>query len=151
MRLAAQLVGPAKGVLSSGQVAHTEADLADLVEGLPGCAQVEALQLIAGPRGFFFGLSPSPSKAHDLGVLHPAQTGEARDGLPAAPALGGVGPLGGPAVIGQALAGSDHAAVDNTGGERAELAADGSDHRLVQQGHPFLDLTLGHQHIPLVE
>ena len=76
--------------------------------------------------------------------MDPADAGEQhRGGQAGDPAAGRLGPLGGPADVGQLVEGGHEVAVDVAGPPRVELARQHGQHGLVQQGHP-----LGHPALP---
>ena len=72
------------------------------------------------------------------------------DGLPLAPTARGVGPFTGPLVVGHLLARRDQVAVDDPGRHRVQLAGKRGDGRLVEEGHPLADQTLGDQRSSLI-
>ena len=74
--------------------------------------------------------------------MHAAHAGEDGERVRLGPALGRLGPLGGPVVVAHVLAGPDQAAVHLAGRERPEAALDGEQHRLVEVAHALVDLAL---------
>ena len=72
-------------------------------------------------------------------------------GLALAPAREGGGPLPGAADLVGVLAGEDHAAIDDAGDDRGELAGGHRHHRLVEQAQPLLETPVLDQDVaPLV-
>jgi hypothetical protein len=68
-----------------------------------------------------------------------------------APPRGRLGPLAGPAKVGQLVAGVHQVAVDRPGPERAQLVGERRQHGLVQQGHAIADPALLEQRPALAE
>ena len=94
--------------------------------------------------------SPGPVQLHDLGPVHEATAREGHGiGLLLAPAGQGRRPLAGAAQLVDLLAGRDHAAVDEAGGDRRQLAGRDRDHGLVEQPETFPDLPVADQHVAL--
>ena len=76
----------------------------------------------------------APCELHDLGAVDQAAPGEGDQvGLALAPARQRGGPLLGAPHLVRVLAGEDHAAVDDPGDDRRELAGGHRHHRLVEQ------------------
>ena len=97
------------------------------------------------------GLVPLAPQGQHLAAVDPAQAlavGRGGGQLPA-PAPGRLGPLAGPAQVGQVPAGKHHRAVDPAGVQGGELAGQDEGHGLVQQGQALLDTAGGDQGPPL--
>ena len=93
-------------------------DLADLVVAAGGDAAVEVAQLLARRHRLLLGRGPVASNAHDLRAVQPAGARKAADVGLVAPAVRGLGPLGGAAEVADVLARADGHAVDHPGRER---------------------------------
>ena len=89
---------------------------------------------------------------HNLGAVHEAAAGEGDQvGLLGAPAGQRRRPLARPAKLRGLLAPVDHAAVDDAGDDRRELAGGHGHHRLVQEPDPTVELSEPHEVVPLVD
>ena len=83
--------------------------------------------------------------------MHEAAAGEGDEvGLALAPARKGGGPLLRAADLIRVLAGEDHAAVDDAGDDRRELAGGDRHHRLVEQPQALLDAPAPDQDVALL-
>ena len=133
----------AEGIAGLDEVATIEPDFADLVERLGRVVRLEVTDLLVGIASFLFGLLPGPSESNHTGPVDAAHPGEPGDGLALTPAPGRVGPIAGSLVVGDLLAGADRVAIDGPGRERSQLARQRGHGRLVEQSHPFAELTLG--------
>ena len=112
--------------------------LAELVVALGGAGDVQVGQVLADQGGLPLGLGPGAPALQDLGAVDPADAGEQHGrGQAGQPAAGRLGPLGGPADVGQLVEGGHQVAVDVAGPPRAQLARQHGQHGLVQQGHPL--------------
>src|SRR5439155_26737973 len=106
------------------EIAHAEADRADLVVAL--CRDRRDLPLeqpIAREPYFLLGLREPDAQRRDLGAMHAADAGEAADGLSVAPTMRGLGPVARATDVGDVAARADRAAVHAAGDHQAEVAA----------------------------
>jgi len=127
-------------------------DLPPLVAGLARCHWILCLEAaLGGPPRLLNRLRPGAVQLHDLGAMHQAAAGEGDQvGLALAPAGKSDSPLLGAAKLVGVLAGQDHAAVDDPGGDRGELASGDRDHRLVQQRQALLEAPKSDQDVALL-
>ncbi len=103
-------------------------------------------EALAGALGFEQRGLPVAVELHDLGAVHEALAGVGHHvRLAGAPGGERVGPLAGAAQLEHLLAAGDHAAVDEPGGDRRELARGGRQHRLVEQAETGLRAPLADQ------
>ena len=127
-------------------------DFALPVTGLTGRRRVlrPGAALLCPPR-LLQGLEPGAVQLHDLGAVDEAATGEGNQvGLALAPARERGRPLLRAANLVGVLAGEDHAAVDDPGDDRGELAGGDRHHRLVQQPQALLDAPEPDQDVALL-
>ena len=96
--------------------------------------------LLAGPARLGQRVRPCALELQDLRAMHQARRGEDHHlALLLAPAAERGRPLASAAERVDPLAAVDHAAVDQTGHHRRQLAGRDRDHRLVEQREPLLD------------
>ena len=136
LRLAAELVGLAVGLLRGGEVTPPPPDLADLVETGRGHHAVVVVELLARLHRLLLRLRPVARAGAGSRPVDAARAREAGDVEAVAPAVGGVGPLRRSAAVAERLARVDRDAVDDPGGERIELSARRGRRRLVEDGEP---------------
>src|SRR4030095_2887679 len=123
LRVPAHLVRLPERFLGRREIAHSEADLSKLVEGLAGRAHVVRTQLLAGVGGFACGVRQRAPETQDAGPGHAAQAWESEDALAVAPLARGVGPLAGAPVVGEPAADVYCGAGDVARGEPGDGAA----------------------------
>ena len=150
LRVEPELGGLAERLGGARVVADAEPDLADLVEGARRDGEPEVLQLLGRRARGLLCLRPRATELHHLGLVDAALTGEARDRLSLAPALRGLGPLAGAAVVGEVAARLDHVAVDDRGRVRADLAVHRRERGLVELTQAVVDVALGDVEAPEV-
>ena len=143
-------MGLAKRILGLGQVAQAQANFSQLIQRGRAVAEVELTQLLAGLPRLLLCFRPGTAGAHDPRTIHPTHTRESRDRLTLAPALGRLGPLSGPGIVGKLRARGNGVAVDDGRGIGAEFTGHSRHGRLIHQGHALCDLPLRDEHAPLV-
>ena len=131
---------PVRG-LGGHELASQPVHLARLVERLAGRRPVHpSLRPLARLVRLGERLLPGPVELHDPRAVRVAATAERHHfGLLLAPAREGVGPFAGAAQLERLLAEADHAAVDDAGEHRRELAAGGGEHGLVEERETLRD------------
>ena len=121
-------------LLGRAEIAEHPVDLSLPVTGLTGGRRVLPLQAALGcPPRLLQGVRPGALELHDLGAMHETATGEGHEvGLALAPARKRGSPLLCATDLVSVPASEDHAAVDDAGDDRGELAGGDRHHRLVQ-------------------
>ena len=151
LRLAPETTRVPVGALGRGELAAKSMELRLPVEGV-GCGSlVEAGgEPLAGAPRLEQRVVPVAGELQDLGPVDEAPSGE-RDEvrLALAPPAESRGPLPGAADLVHLLAREDHAAVDETGDDRRELARRQRHHRLVEERQALGDPAARRQHLAL--
>jgi hypothetical protein len=136
----AELPGLRVGLFGLREVAASSPDLADLVDPRGGNEVEVAAELVARLNRLLLGAVPVALEPHDLRPVDAAGAGEAAHVEPVAPAVRRRRPFGSPAAVAKRLTGVDGHAVDHSGRQRLELAADGGGRRFVEDSEPFAHL-----------
>jgi hypothetical protein len=137
-------------LLRAMEVAHSQAELPELVEPVRRHVGCEVGELRTREANFLLRVEPVAAQAHDLCAVDTALARKTGDGLPLAPALCSVRPVAGPDIVADVAAGRDHPAVDDRRGIRVELAAHRRDRRLVQERESLVQPALLHERVALV-
>ena len=144
-----ELVRLAERLLGLGQLAESEPDLAELVEGRAGDAGVPEAKVLAGASA-----SSCASLSRPLNFITSAWftrhiPGKAEAVFASQKSHGAVGPLARALEVGDVAARADRVAVHRERRERIELAGEGGRARLVEQKLALGDLALRDQGVPL--
>src|SRR5919109_2769139 len=116
MRLAEHFAG-------TGQIAHPQADLTELVESLTRNVGQEIRQLLGRAPRLVLRLRQRTSQPKNPGAVNAADAREARASVWFTPGVRDVVPLRRPAEISQPLADTHHVAVDTPGRVWGQLAS----------------------------
>ena len=141
------------GLLGGREVAAEPVDLALQVRGLRGSRWVRRpLEAAIGAVRLLERLRPVAVELHQLSAMDEAAAGERQQvGLLLPPAAQRGRPLTRPAHIVDLLAKHDHAAVDDPGGDRRELARRRPHHGLVEEAEALPYPPVVHQDVALSE
>src|SRR5262249_20061357 len=136
-----ELVGAPITLFRSLELAPQAVDLGFLVEGVRLSFLVDRLgATLESALGFFDGVAPCSADLQDFRPVDPTRAAERNElRLPVAPAGERRRPL--PRAIEgvDELTARQHAAVDQAGDGRREIAAGGGDHRFVEKGEARID------------
>jgi hypothetical protein len=150
LRVPAHLVRLPERFLGRREIAHSEADLSKLVEGLAGRAHVVRTQLLAGVGGLACGVRQRAPETQDAGPGHAAHARESEDALAVAPLARGVGPLAGAPVVGEPAANVYGVAENVARGVRSEGAAHRGHGGVLEEHQSPGYLAFGDQEPPLL-